>query len=291
MEIHRATAYRFAAAHNAPIPRSLHTTMNRLSILASHAPVPAAAGSLSLDGLFTTENAVALGTLTAMETVLGIDNIVFLAILASRLPQHQREKARIIGLSLAVIARILLLLGISWVMSLQNVLFNVMDHGVTGKDVVLILGGGFLIFKATKEIHHKVEGGDDPHAAPKPVSFAGVIFQILLMDLVFSLDSVITAVGMASNRIVMIAAVIVSIAIMLAYSGHIVRFVDKHPTIKVLALSFLLLIGVMLVADGLGQHIPKGYIYFAMAFSLGVEMLNLRLRRKSAQRKLDPGGQ
>ncbi len=247
---------------------------------------------MSMDGLFTTENAVALGTLTAMETVLGIDNVVFLAILATRLPAEQREKARVIGLTLAVIARVVLLLGISWVMSLQTELFKVLEHGVTGKNLVLIVGGGFLIYKATKEIHHKVEGAGETEIAPKKVSFAGVIFQILIMDLVFSLDSVITAVGMSRSVPVMIAAVIISIGIMIAFSGYIVRFIDKHPTIKVLALSFLLLIGVMLVADGLGHHIPKGYIYFAMAFSLGVEMINLRFRSKLAKRPaVDAGGQ
>jgi predicted tellurium resistance membrane protein TerC len=241
------------------------------------------APALSMDNLFTTENLVALGTLTAMETVLGIDNVVFIAILAAKLPPEQRDKARIIGLALAVVARILLLLSISWVMGLKNELFSTMGHSFTGKDMVLILGGAFLIFKATKEIHHKVEGAHDPDAAPKKVSFAGVITQILIMDLVFSLDSVITAVGMARSIPVMIAAVIISIVVMIAFSGHIVRFVDRHPSIKILALSFLMLIGVMLVADGFGQHIPKGYIYSAMAFSLLVEMLNLRLRGKSAK--------
>jgi predicted tellurium resistance membrane protein TerC len=232
--------------------------------------------------LFTSENLVALGTLTAMETVLGIDNVVFIAILASRLPPEQRDRARVIGLTLAVVARVLLLLSISWVMGLTKELFSVMGHSVTGKDLVLILGGGFLIYKATKEIHHKVEGVADSERVAKKVSFAGVIFQILIMDLVFSLDSVITAVGMSESIPVMITAVIISIGIMIAFSGHIVRFIDKHPSIKVLALSFLLLIGVMLVAEGFGHHIPKGYIYSAMAFSLVVEMLNLRLRSKTA---------
>lgn len=253
-----------------------------------------AASAFAMDGLFTTENVIALGTLTAMETVLGIDNVVFIAILASRLPQDLRDKARIVGLALAVVARVLLLLSISWVMSLQKELFNVLNHGVTGKDLVLIIGGGFLIYKATKEIHHKVEGAsEDGHGAggKRKVSFAGVVGQILIMDIVFSLDSVITAVGMSQSIPVMIAAVVISIGIMIAFSGHIVRFIDRHPTIKVLALAFLLLIGVMLVADGLGHHIPKGYIYFAMAFSLGVEVVNLRMRSKAEKAKLDSGGQ
>ncbi|MCG3124152.1 MAG: hypothetical protein GIKADHBN_02603 [Phycisphaerales bacterium] len=260
-------------------------------MLAEAAPA-SAAPVFSIDGLFTGENLAALGTLTAMETVLGIDNVVFIAILASRLPLEQRNRARIVGLSLAVVARVLLLLCISWVMSLNKELFNVLDHSVTGKDLVLILGGGFLIFKATKEIHHKVEGDGEEHAARGKASFKNVIFQILIMDLVFSLDSVITAVGMARSIPVMVIAVILSIGIMLAFSGHIVRFIDRHPSIKVLALSFLLLIGVMLVADGLGHHIPKGYIYSAMVFSLVVEMLNLRLRSKTAKRlAADAGGQ
>lgn len=250
-----------------------------------------AASVFTTEGLFTTENAVALGTLTAMETVLGIDNVVFIAILASRLPKELQERARILGLTLAVVARVLLLLCISWVMGLQSVLFTFIDHAVTGKDLVLILGGGFLIYKATKEIHHKVEGGGDAASLPKKVSFAGVVFQILIMDLVFSLDSVITAVGMSQSVPVMITAVVISIGIMLAFSGHIVRFIDRHPSIKVLALSFLLLIGVMLVADGLGHHIPKGYIYFAMAFSLGVEIANLRMRSKHVKPNVDSGGQ
>ncbi|MCC6428803.1 MAG: TerC family protein [Phycisphaerales bacterium] len=242
----------------------------------------AVAPGIGVEGLVTVENAVALGTLTAMETVLGIDNIVFIAILASRLPPEQREKARIIGLLLAVVARVLLLLSITWVMGLKRELFGFMGHQVTGKDLVLILGGGFLIYKATKEIHHKVEGGDDvAGVGAKKVSFAGVLTQIVIMDIVFSLDSVITAVGMVKSVPVMITAVIISIGIMLAFSGKIVRFIDRHPSIKILALSFLLLIGVMLVADGLGQHISKGYIYFAMSFSLLVEMLNMRFRRKT----------
>lgn len=236
-----------------------------------------------LEGIFTAENMIALATLTAMETVLGIDNIVFLAILVGRLPPHQREKARQVGLVLAVATRIILVLCITWIMGLKAELFSVMGHSVTGKDLVLMGGGLFLIAKSTHEIHNKVEdaGRSVSAAAVTYSSFAAAIVQILVMDCIFSLDSVITAVGMAKSRAIMIAAIVISIGVMLAFSGYIVRFVDRHPTIKVLALSFLILIGVMLVAESFGQSIPKGYIYFAMAFSLGVEMVNLRLRAKA----------
>ncbi len=234
--------------------------------------------------IFTTENLIALATLTAMETVLGIDNIVFLAILVGRLPPHQREKARQVGLTLAVATRILLVLCITWIMGLKAELFTVIGHSMSGKDLVLLAGGLFLIAKSTHEIHTKVEDAQRSVSAAAVAysSFAAAILQILVMDCIFSLDSVITAVGMAKSRAIMIAAIVLSIAIMLAFSGYIVRFVDRHPTIKVLALSFLILIGVMLVAESFGQSIPKGYIYFAMAFSLGVEMLNLRLRAKAS---------
>lgn len=235
------------------------------------------------DSILTTENLIALATLTAMETVLGIDNIVFLAILVGRLPPNQRDRARQVGLTLAVVTRIALVLGITWIMGLKAELFSVMGHAMSGKDLVLLGGGLFLIAKSTHEIHSKVEDAERPVSAAAVTysSFAGAIVQILVMDCIFSLDSVITAVGMAKSRAIMIAAIVVSIGIMLAFSGYIVRFVDRHPTIKVLALSFLILIGVMLVAESFGQSIPKGYIYFAMAFSLGVEMVNLRLRSKS----------
>lgn len=237
-----------------------------------------------IEGAFTVEGLIALGTLTAMETVLGIDNVVFLAILAGKLPEAERNRARVIGLLLAIIARLALLFSITWIIGLTKPVFTAMGREITGRDLVLMAGGLFLIWKATTELHTKVEGqGHHGAAGPKKVSFRAVLAQIVVMDVVFSLDSVITAVGMAKNIWVMAAAVVISIGVMLAFSRAIVAFIDKHPTIKVLALSFLLLIGVMLVADGLGQHIPKGYIYFAMAFSLGVEMLNLRLRSKAAR--------
>jgi len=230
--------------------------------------------------LITAENLIALLTLTSLEIVLGIDNIVFIAILAGKLPVHQQGRARRIGLTLAMVTRILLLLGIRWIIGLTAVLFSVAGHGVSGKDLVMLAGGLFLIAKATYEIHHKLEG---PSAGPKAAgfraSFGAVVAQIIMVDLVFSLDSVITAVGMARAIAVMIGAVVISVGVMLAASGAISSFVQRHPTVRMLALAFLLLIGVMLVADGCGRHIPKGYIYFAMAFSLSVELLNLRVRR------------
>jgi predicted tellurium resistance membrane protein TerC len=240
-------------------------------------------------GLFTPEAGVALLTLTAMEIVLGIDNIVFIAILCGKLPPDQREKARVLGLCGAMVMRIALLFTIRWIMGLSSkTLFTlpIVDHGFTGRDLVLLLGGLFLIWKATTEIYHKVEG-DPEHLAgntSKPRSFAATIAQILLIDLVFSLDSVITAVGMANQIWVMAAAVVISILVMLLVSGKISAFIDRHPSVKMLALSFLLLIGVMLVADSMGQHIPKGYIYAAMAFSLGVEVLNIVRKNKEGKR-------
>ncbi len=227
---------------------------------------------------------ISLFTLTALEIVLGIDNVIFISILAGKLPAAQQDKARKTGLMLALVTRILLLCSITWVMSLTKVLFTlpVMDVPVTGKSLILLAGGLFLIGKSVMEIHEKLEGADG-HAtgAMGKVSFNGVIFQILLLDIVFSLDSVITAVGMANQLWVMITAVIIALGVMLAFAGAISDFVNKHPTLKMLALSFLILIGVMLVGDSLGHHIPKGYIYFSMAFAFGVEMLNLRLRAKS----------
>lgn len=235
--------------------------------------------------LFNTENLFALLTLTSLEIVLGIDNIVFIAILTGKLPAEQQPKARRIGLLLAMVMRILLLLSIFWIMKLDQPFYHIdlfgWKHGISGKDVILLLGGLFLIGKATYEIHDKLEGGEE-HAGPKAAAaFGMILLQILLIDLVFSLDSIITAVGMAKRVEVMIVAVVIAVGVMLAFAGRISAFVEKHPTIKMLALSFLLLIGMMLVADGLGQHIPKGYIYFSMAFSLFVEILNIRLRRKA----------
>jgi predicted tellurium resistance membrane protein TerC len=222
---------------------------------------------------------IALLTLTALEIVLGIDNVIFISILAGKLPEDQRDKARIVGLSLAMFMRIALLFSISWVIGLTAPIFNIFGMDISGRDIILIGGGLFLLVKATLEIHGKLEGEEHATGAGvKAASFAGVITQILLLDIVFSLDSVITAVGMAEQLWVMVTAVVIAIGVMLVSAGTISDFVNRHPTVKMLALSFLLLIGMSLVAEGLDFHIPKGYIYFAMGFSVFVEMLNLRLR-------------
>ena len=220
-------------------------------------------------------------TLTVLEIVLGIDNVVFISILAGKLPAHQQDKARRLGLTLALVTRILLLLGISWIVGLTKPLFEIFGHPISGKDLILGVGGLFLIAKATHEIHEKLEGEEGHASAKVAANFTSVIIQILLLDVVFSLDSVITAVGMVNQIPVMIAAVVIAVGFMLVFSGHISRFINKHPTLKMLALSFLILIGVMLVAESFHREIPKGYIYFAMAFSVGVEILNMSLRKKA----------
>ena len=222
---------------------------------------------------------IALGALTLLEIVLGIDNIVFISILSNKLPEEQQPLARRIGLGMALVGRILLLLSISWVMGLTAPLFSVWAYAFSGRDLILLAGGLFLVGKATTEIHEKLEGEDGEMGSAIPVSFASVITQIFLLDMVFSIDSVITAVGMAEDVEVMIIAVTIAILIMMVSAEAISSFVEAHPTVKMLALSFLMLIGVILVAEGFGQHIPKGYIYSAMAFSLIVEMLNLRAVR------------
>lgn len=234
---------------------------------------------------------ISLITLTVLEIVLGIDNIIFISIMASKLPANKQKKARQLGLALAMITRVLLLLSLSWIMTLTSPLFNVAEwvaltdaellkqFAISGRDLILIVGGLFLIYKSTSEIHDKLEG-EEHHADTKAVvTFSGVIFQILLLDIVFSLDSVITAVGMANHIEVMIAAVIIAVLVMMLSASGISDFVNKHPTVKMLALSFLLLIGVSLLAEGFEQHLPKGYIYFAMAFSVLVEMLNLKMNK------------
>ena len=225
---------------------------------------------------------ISLLTLTFLEIVLGIDNLVFISILSSKVPPDQQSRARKVGLSLALITRILLLLSISWLMAMNQPFMHIFGHGVSGKDLILLLGGLFLIWKSIHEIHEKLEGvHEEQMASVAHATFKSVVVQILLIDIVFSLDSVITAVGMGQNIYVMIAAVVIALFVMIAASGGISAFVERHPTVKMLALSFLLLIGFVLVAEGCGQHIPKGYIYFAMAFSVAVEMLNLRLRKPS----------
>ncbi|HEX6992694.1 MAG TPA: TerC family protein [Gammaproteobacteria bacterium] len=235
-----------------------------------------------MEWLSSPEAWVALATLTLLEIVLGIDNIVFISVLVGRLPEAQRQRGRILGLSLAMGTRILLLLVITWIMRLEAVLFSVLDVDISGRDLILIGGGLFLIGKATIEIHHSLEGAAEEGHTARAAGFLGVLVQIALIDIVFSLDSVITAVGMAEHVPVMIAAIVIAVGVMMLASGPIGRFVDTHPTVKMLALSFLVLIGVVLIADGIDLHIPKGYIYFAMFFSLSVEMLNLRLRRRRA---------
>jgi predicted tellurium resistance membrane protein TerC len=231
--------------------------------------------------LFSVENLIALVTLTSLEIVLGIDNIVFIAIIAGRLKAEKRDSARLIGLALAVITRLLLLFTLSFLASMTDPVISVpwVDHALSGRDIILLLGGLFLIYKATKEIREKTIGEESElqqGERSRQPSMKSVVSQIVLIDIVFSLDSVITAVGMTNNLPVMSAAVVLAVLVMLVFSGWIVDFIEENPTIKMLALSFLLMIGVVLVADGLGHHLEKGYIYFAMAFSLGVEMLNLR---------------
>ncbi|GGI23169.1 TerC family protein [Pedobacter mendelii] len=246
-----------------------------------------------MDFLSTPEAWISLLTLTVLEIVLGIDNIVFISILSGKLPKNQQKKARQLGLGLAMITRVLLLLSLSWIMTLTSPLFNIgswigINSGdwfeklaISGRDLILISGGLFLIYKSTHEIHDKLEGEEDESGKTKVHSFWTTIIQILILDVVFSLDSVITAIGMAEHIEIMIAAVIIAVIIMMFSSGAISAFVNNHPTVKMLALSFLLLIGVSLLAEGLDQHIPKGYVYFAMAFSVLVEMLNLKMKKNS----------
>jgi predicted tellurium resistance membrane protein TerC len=229
---------------------------------------------------------IALATLTVLEIVLGVDNIVFISILAGKLPRSQQSRARRVGLGLAMFLRIALLLALTWIMRLTAPLFAVLGNAISGRDLILIAGGLFLLAKSTHEIHDKLEGEEGGRAARAGVSFRGVIVQILALDLVFSLDSVITAVGMARQVPVMVIAVVVAVGFMMLFADPIGEFVERHPTVKMLALSFLLLIGVALIADGLDFHIPKGYIYFAMGFSVFVEMLNLRLKKAAAPVRL-----
>lgn len=229
---------------------------------------------------------IALLTLTVMEIVLGIDNIVFISILVDKLPLAERPRARLLGLGFAMLTRILLLLSISWVMQLKTPLFSVMSHEISGKDLILILGGLFLLWKSTKEIHHKIEGAheDTPSAGKARAALGAILVQIAILDIVFSLDSVITAVGMVDDIMVMIIAVMIAVGFMMVFAGTVSDFISKHPTVKVLALSFLLLIGTTLIAEGFHVHFQKGYVYFAMAFSIFVEMLNIRMKDKAAKK-------
>jgi predicted tellurium resistance membrane protein TerC len=236
-----------------------------------------------MEWLTQPETWIALTTLIVLELVLGVDNVIFISILASKLPKDQQSRARSTGIALAVFTRILLLLSLSWIISLDEPLFNLplLNIGISGHDLILITGGLFLLWKSTHEIHQKLEGVEGHASARVAGSFSSVIIQIMLLDIVFSLDSVITAVGMVDELPIMIAAVVVAAVVMVFTAGPISKFVEEHPTIKMLALSFLLLIGFTLIVEGLHQHIPKGYIYFAMAFSIGVELLNLRLRQRA----------
>jgi len=233
----------------------------------------------------STDALLALVTLTVLEIVLGVDNVIFISILAGKLPANQQDRARRLGLMAAMVMRVLLLLSLAWIIRLTAPLFTVVGQEISGRDLILLGGGLFLLAKATREIHEKLEGVEGHRSAAEAPSFAAVIGQIMLLDIVFSLDSVITAVGMADQLWVMVTAVLLSVGVMLVSARAISEFVNNHPTVKVLALSFLLLIGMSLVAEGLDQHIPKGYIYFAMAFSVFVEMINLRTTRK---RRVDP---
>jgi predicted tellurium resistance membrane protein TerC len=229
-------------------------------------------------GIFTLENGIALLTLTVLEIVLGIDNIVFISIMADRLPEAQQGKARRLGLAVALVTRILLLISLSWVIHLTEPLFSLWGFAISGRDLILLVGGLFLLYKSTHEIHDKLEGTEGAAKGKAVATLTGVVIQIGLLDIIFSLDSVITAVGMANELAIMIAAIVIAVGIMMYASGPISSFVNKHPTLKILALSFLLLIGVSLLVEALHAHIPKGYIYFAMAFSVFVEMINLRVR-------------
>jgi len=239
-----------------------------------------------MDAFLTSEGLLALVTLTFLEIILGVDNVIFISILSGKLPQQQQARARRVGLMAAMLMRILLLLSIAWIIRLTAPLFTVFGRGVSGRDLILIGGGLFLIGKATLEIHERLEGEEGDGAVRVAPSFAAVIVQIMLLDIVFSLDSVITAVGMADDVTVMAAAVVLAVGIMMFSAEPISGFVNRHPTVKVLALSFLLLIGVSLIGDGLGMHVPKGYIYFAMGFSVFVEMVNMRVRKAGSPVKL-----
>jgi len=234
-----------------------------------------------MDLITSPEAWIAFATLTALELVLGIDNIIFISILVDKLPLEKREIARRIGLFMAMFMRIGLLLVLSWIVSLVEPMLTVLGHEVSGRDAILLLGGLFLIWKSTTEIHETLEGAKDQQASQSRHTLFSVIFQIMLIDLVFSLDSIITAVGMVDRIEIMIAAVLTSVALMMVFARGIGEFVSNHPTIKMLALSFLVVVGVVLIAEGFEHHIPKGYVYFAMAFSVCVEMLNIRLRKKS----------
>jgi len=245
-----------------------------------------------LESLFTFEAMISLATLTALEIVLGIDNIIFIAILVGRLPAHQRDKARIFGLALAMITRIMLLVSLFWIMKLTNPLFTIFAQEISGRDLILILGGLFLLVKSTNEIHADIEesGQEEQDLVKSAKGYFNTLIQIAILDIVFSLDSVITAVGMANNILIMILAVVIAVGVMMFASKSISLFIDNNPTIKILALAFLILVGVALIAEGFDLHISKAYIYFAMAFSLAVESVNIYTRKKKSKRRSSKEG-
>ncbi len=239
-----------------------------------------------IDLLLSPEAWIAFATLTALELVLGIDNIIFISILVDRLPAQQREIARKLGLAMAMFMRIGLLLVLAWIIGLVAPLFTILDQAISGRDLILIAGGLFLVWKSTTEIHHAIEGAETTTQAKASAVFSSVILQIMVVDLVFSLDSIITAVGMVDDVRIMISAVVASVALMMVFAKPIGQFVSEHPTVKMLALSFLVVVGMVLVAEGFDHHVPKGYVYFAMAFSLTVELLNIRLRKRGTPASL-----
>jgi len=239
-----------------------------------------------IDLLFSPEAWIAFATLTALELVLGIDNIIFISILVDRLPAQQREIARKLGLAMAMFMRIGLLLVLAWIIGLVAPLFTVLGQAISGRDLILISGGLFLVWKSTTEIHHAIEGAETTTQTKSSAVFSSVILQIMVVDLVFSLDSIITAVGMVDDVRIMISAVVASVALMMVFAKPIGQFVSEHPTVKMLALSFLVVVGMVLVAEGFDHHVPKGYVYFAMAFSLTVELLNIRLRKRGTPANL-----
>ncbi len=240
-----------------------------------------------MEVFLTIEAWIALATLTFLEIVLGIDNIIFISIVSNKVPEHQQGQTRTIGLAAALIFRIALLICISWIIGFSEPLFSIFNVDISGRDMILGLGGIFLLAKSTSEIHHKIEGENEEKKLTKSKGMLNIIFQIVMLDIIFSFDSILTAVGMTEHLIIMIIAVIIAIGIMMVASGAISRFINKHPTLQMLALSFLILIGFMLILEAIGQHVPKGYIYFAVFFSLFVEILNIRLRKKTKKIKLD----
>jgi predicted tellurium resistance membrane protein TerC len=237
-----------------------------------------------MENLFSTEGLVSLLTLTFLEIVLGIDNVVFISILSGKLPLEQQSKARKLGLGLALVARILLLLGVGWIIGLKNPLFTINNFSLSFRDLILIAGGLFLIAKSTSEIHAKLEGSEENEKTTKVMTLGGAIVQIIIIDLVFSLDSILTAIGLVENVVIIIIAIVISLGVMLIFSKAISTFIHKHPAMKILAISFLIMIGTLLVIEGLHFHVPRGYIYFSMAFALGVEVLNMKIRKKASIR-------